>query len=295
MYAAPPAMEAVTPPVPQVVMMRTSELLDPGPPVVMMRSSEPPDLRAEFHLMRRDIEQLCENDRCQSQDIQTLRQQIGALTGEIVSLAQRKKNDQPRDQTGDLVSLARRLAILEESPLLPRMQQAEINIDTSITAINDLTLRVEALEAFEWLPQETDLERSIREIDARGNIRFDLESGRMQVLREIMFIPIKSSDKPVAKLRDPQVAAEVIDDIAALAALFEDNVLTVEGHTGGGENEFWQQLADDRARLVGQELTNRGHRAHLVKTLGMPGKTGLNKSEVVVHLTKFAPEIGEVF
>jgi len=244
--------------------------------------------------MRYEIEQLAEKDRCQSQDIQTLRQQIGALTGEIVSLSQRKKIDLPRDQTGDIVSLAQRLTILEGSPWVPRMQQAEINIDTSINAINDLTIRVEVLDALlanEGVPQESDLERSVREIDARGNVRFDLVSGRMQVLREIVFVPIKASDRPVAKLRDPQAAAEVIDDIAAVAALFENNVLTVEGHTGGGENEFWHQLADDRARLVGQELVNRGHRADVVRTLGKPGKTGLNKSEVVVHLSMSPDQI----
>lgn len=238
--------------------------MDPGPQVVVMQAE--PDWRNEFFLMRQEVEQLKANDRAQSADIQSLRQQAG----------------------GEIVSLSQRVAILEGSPWIHRMQQAEANINASITGINDLAIRVEALEAG---PQESDLERHVREIDARGNVRFDLMTGRMQVLREIAFVPLKSSDQPVAKLREPRMATEVLDDIAAIAALFENNVLTIEGHTGGGDNDFWQQLADDRARLVGQEIVNRGHRADNVRTIGKPGKTGLNKSEVICKLTMTPEEI----
>lgn len=238
--------------------------------------SAEPDWRTEFFLLRQEVEQLKANDVCQSQDIQSLRRQVG----------------------GEIVALSDRLAIIEGSPWIHRMKQAEANISaaviaindisTAVTGINDLAIRVEALEAG---PEESDLERHVREIDARGNVRFDLMSGRMQVLREIAFVPLKSSDQPIATLRDPQVAAEVIDDIAAIAALFEGDVLTIEGHTGGGDNEFWQQLANDRARLVGQEIVNRGHQADKVKTIGKPGKTGLNKSEVIVKLAMTPEEI----
>lgn len=245
-------------------MYSAAPALDPSPQVVMLHPE--PDWRAEFFLMRQEVEQLKANDVCQSQDIQSLRSQVG----------------------GEIVSLSDRLAILEGSPWIHRMKQAEANIITATTALNDLALRVDALEAG---PQESDLERHVREICARGNVRFDLMSGRMEVLREIAFVPLKSSDQPIAKLRDPDVAAEVIDDIAAIAALFENNVLTIEGHTGGGDNEFWQQLADDRARLVGQEIVNRGHRADNVNTIGKPGKSGLNKSEVIVSLSMTPEEV----
>lgn len=245
-------------------MYAAAPMMDVGPQVVMMNSGY--DFRNEFAVMRQEVEQLKQNDRIQSRELQTLRQQVGT----------------------DIASLSQRIAILEASPWLPRVQQAEININASITAINDLAIRIEALEAG---PQETDLERRVREIDARGNVRFDLMTGRMQVLREIAFVPLKSSDQPVAKLRDPRAAAEVIDDIAAIAALFENNVLTIEGHTGGGDNSFWQELADDRARLVGQQIVFRGHRADNVQTIGKPGKSGLNRSEVVVKLTMTPEEL----
>lgn len=239
--------------------------VDPTPPQVLMLQPEP-DWRTEFFLMRKEVEQLKANDVCQSQDIQSLRAQVG----------------------GEFVSLSDRLAILEGSPWIHRMKQAEANIITATTAINNLAVRVDLLEAG---PQESDLERHVREICARGNVSFDLMSGRMEVLREIAFVPLKSSDQPIAKLRDPDVAAEVIDDIAAIAVLFANNVLTIEGHTGGSDNVFWQQLADDRARLVGQEIVNRGHRADNVNTIGRPGKSGLNKSEVIVSLAMTPEEV----
>jgi len=198
-----------------------------------------------------------------------------------------------RHFSAEFTKLSQRLATLESSQsqwdeLRARFVEDEQAIAQNLQSIDDLSLRVEALEKGS---PENDLERAVREINSRGNVRFDIMSGHMQVLKEIVFVPVKAAEKPVATLRDPHAAAVVLDDIAAVGALFANNVLTVEGHTGGGNNEFWQQLADDRARLVGNELISRGHRAEILKTKGLPGKNGINKSEVKVVLSMTREEL----
>lgn len=151
--------------------------------------------------------------------------------------------------------------------------------------IEQLKNRVSSLEVPQVMaiPQESELERRIREIELRGNVRIDWQRGLVEVLREIGFVPRRTTESPDAELANPSAACFIFDDVAEAAGLVGGTV-TVEGHTRGGESDFWQALAMDRARLVGKALIDRGIDQNRIVTRGMPGKSGLNKVAVLIHL-----------
>lgn len=151
--------------------------------------------------------------------------------------------------------------------------------------IEQLKNRVSSLEVPQVMaiPQESELERRIREIELRGNVRIDWQRGLVEVLREIGFVPRRTTESPDAELANPSAACFIFDDVAEAAGLVGGTV-TVEGHTRGGESDFWQALAMDRARLVGKALIDRGIDQNRIVTRGMPGKRGLNKVAVLIHL-----------
>jgi len=161
-----------------------------------------------------------------------------------------------------------------------------LSVESQLRAeIELLKNRVSSLEVIPAIPQESELERRIREIELRGNVRIDWQRGLVEVLREIRFIPRKTTESPDAELLNPSAACFIFDDVAEAAGLVGGTV-TVEGHTRGGESDFWQALAMDRARLVGKALIDRGIDQNRVVTRGMPGKRGLNKVAVLIHLDR---------
>lgn len=48
--------------------------------------------------------------------------------------------------------------------------------------------------------------------------------------------------------------------------------MIVEGHTGGtSPPEYWQELADNRAKLICTTLVRKGVKPSLIQPLGVPG------------------------
>lgn len=121
----------------------------------------------------------------------------------------------------------------------------------------------------------------LQSIQSRGNILVD--GSRIEVLKQIPFAPRRLKDAPTAELSDPGAAKPIFDDIAAACQHLGEKVI-VEGHTKGGTTKFWQELADNRARLVGQALIDRGVDPTHLTTRGLPGTRGLNKVTCVVHV-----------
>lgn len=130
-----------------------------------------------------------------------------------------------------------------------------------------------------------DLRKALDKIEGRGNIQVDISSepGQVHLIRPLLFQRRTAGDPPTADFSQPDLAQNICDDLAEVAKLFDCSV-TVEGHTKGGEGEFWQALANNRARLVAEKLVSLGIDADKISCQGRPGKLGLNNSCTVVRL-----------
>lgn len=128
--------------------------------------------------------------------------------------------------------------------------------------------------------------RKLLDIEDRKNVRIDYRSGDVEIIREIPFDPKRHDEEPLGEYVDEDVAVQVLTDVKDIWEVFKVS-MTVEGHTKGGETEFWQALADNRAATIVCTLTDLGvDPAHLISR-GLPGKKGLNKVGVRVKLDIF--------
>merc|ERR1712224_277600 len=123
-------------------------------------------------------------------------------------------------------------------------------------------------------------------IEDRGNVAINFRTGEVDVKRDIPFDPKNQQEEPLGEFKDEQVALEIIGDIFEIWDLFKVN-LAIEGHTKGGENDFWQALANNRAQLIVDTLHGMGVDKKKMTSKGLPGKLGLNKVGVVVQLDIF--------
>lgn len=126
----------------------------------------------------------------------------------------------------------------------------------------------------------------IQNIEDRGNLVVDYRTGDVEVAREIPFEAKRQSEEPLAEFKDATVAREILFDIVELWEVFRV-VMTIEGHTKGGETGFWQALADNRAELIVSTLEEMGVCPEMMVAKGLPGKKGLNKVGVMVRFDIF--------
>eukprot|EP00929_Paragymnodinium_shiwhaense_P073504 TRINITY_DN37475_c0_g1_i3.p1 TRINITY_DN37475_c0_g1~~TRINITY_DN37475_c0_g1_i3.p1 ORF type:complete len:402 (+),score=62.92 TRINITY_DN37475_c0_g1_i3:53-1258(+) len=238
------------------------------------------DMSALTDLIERVEGRLLQVDAQQEQRVQVLEDDRLKVSEEVAALREelaeerrlrRKEMEQHIHVEGSLRQaideLRLLIAVREPLPVPPEPQETRCQ--------NEVPVPPE--------PQETETERRVREVELNGNIEVDLRNGRINVLRPIEFVPRRKTDLPTADLADPSSAQRILDDIASVQKLFNQHVI-VEGHTRGGESEFWQVLADDRARLVGDALEAVGVPRKQISTRGLPGKLGMNKVDVVVLL-----------
>mmetsp|Transcript_58773 Transcript_58773/g.108492 ORF Transcript_58773/g.108492 Transcript_58773/m.108492 type:complete len:448 (-) Transcript_58773:126-1469(-) len=120
-------------------------------------------------------------------------------------------------------------------------------------------------------PAVLDVEKRVREIEARGNLAFNLKTGGVTLLSDFEFTP-GNQETPRAGFLDPQRVAPILDDLAALASLFGTCIL--EAHSRKKGTPFWQTLANNRADLVAGQLVSRGVSADKIAARGSPGKVG---------------------
>merc|ERR1712070_95017 len=90
---------------------------------------------------------------------------------------------------------------------------------------------------------------AIQVVEQRGNIQVDLRQGRVTILKSLEFDLRTTKEEPTAVFSDPCQAQAICKDLAEVANIFGCSVL-IEGHTRGGEGEFWQKLAENRALAV---------------------------------------------
>jgi len=128
-----------------------------------------------------------------------------------------------------------------------------------------------------------ELQRNLHRVEARGNVQVDFDMGLIRLVNPISFTPKTTRDEPKAEFSRPEVAVAICRDLAEVAVLF-GCPMSVEGHTKGGEGEFWQTLANDRARVVVEKIVEAGGDESKITSEGKPGKLGLNESKTIVHI-----------
>jgi len=132
-------------------------------------------------------------------------------------------------------------------------------------------------------PPETPLRLAVRLVEQRGNIRVNHITGQVTLLRSLQFQPRTTKDEPTAVFRDPDVAEAICRDLAEISNIFSCP-MTIEGHTKGGESEFWQTLANRRARVVAEAMIDFGANPSLLHTQGLPGRLGKNEVKTEVYM-----------
>lgn len=144
-------------------------------------------------------------------------------------------------------------------------------------------------------PPETPLRQAVKMIERRGNIRVNHQTGHVQLQRQIQFQPRTTKDEPTAVFRDLDAADAICRDLAEICSLF-GCPMTIEGHTKGGESDFWLTLANDRSRVVAEKMIEFGAPAHLLHTQGLPGRMGKNNvcTEVYMDVSNIKDENSQV-
>lgn len=132
-------------------------------------------------------------------------------------------------------------------------------------------------------PPDTPLRAAVRMVENRGNIRVSHATGQVSLLRRLDFQPRTTKEEPSAVFRDPDVAEAICKDLAEISSIF-NCPMTIEGHTKGGESEFWQTLANRRARIVAELMIDFGAEPSLLHTCGLPGRHGKNAVDTEVHM-----------
>jgi len=132
-------------------------------------------------------------------------------------------------------------------------------------------------------PPETPLRAETRIVENRGNVKVNHQTGHVQLLRPIGFQPRTTKEEPTAVFRDPDLALSICKDIAEISNIFRCP-MTIEGHTKGGESDFWQTLANRRASLVADKMVEFGANANLLETRGLPGRLGKNEVRTEIHM-----------
>jgi hypothetical protein len=138
---------------------------------------------------------------------------------------------------------------------------------------------------------DTPLRMATRLVEQRGNLQVNHSSGHVMILRPLKFEPRTTKEKPTAVFIDVGIAEAVCKDLAELSNIF-NCPMTIEGHTKGGESQFWQQLADNRARVVVELMIDLGANRNLLRAQGKPGRLGKNevRTEVFMDINNIADE-----
>jgi len=165
-----------------------------------------------------------------------------------------------------------------------RREVTERRLQALFTEVEALKVRAGAQSASSYV-LAPDVRHSLDVIEARGNVKVEFREGHLHVdlLRPIAFVPRTTHDIPAAEFANPSVAHEICSDLAAVAVTCDCNVL-VEGNTKGGESEFWQRLADDRARIVAETMGEYGANMAKISMRGLPGKMGGHEVRTTVKL-----------
>jgi len=131
-----------------------------------------------------------------------------------------------------------------------------------------------------------DLINRLKAIEDRGNVAVSIETGVVEILKDINFVPRTRQQKPTAQFAEIEIVNPILHDIAEIAYMCSVPV-EVQGHTAGSSCNFSRELSQKRAELIVEHLGARGVEKRLMSAVGMPGEKGLNKACVVIKLDIF--------
>merc|ERR1712232_217474 len=135
-----------------------------------------------------------------------------------------------------------------------------------------------------------DMIQKIGEIESHGNVKLDLYTGDVDLVKEMEFVPRRQTEGLLAEFVDPDAVEPVLCDIAELAKMFAVPV-AIEGHTRsstkGTDDEFMERLAQMRAELVMGHLEAKGIKKNRMTARSMPGDKGLSRACVMVKFEIF--------
>jgi len=123
----------------------------------------------------------------------------------------------------------------------------------------------------------------IREIEKRGNVKFNVRTGEVDIIKGMEFATVNVSEKPVAEWADAKKGEEALQDTVEILNMF-DVPVAVESHTKGSDSKFWQGLASTRSEYIMDKLSAQGISKDQMVARGLPGKRGRNQNCMVVKM-----------
>jgi len=139
--------------------------------------------------------------------------------------------------------------------------------------------------------------RRFKDIESRGNLRLNRQTGDIKLLRPFEFLPSKAKggETPAAVLKDSEVAASVVADIVEIATFFENPIhMDVNVFKGkAGKLDVCKQQAESRAAVLTGLVSKAGvDDSSRVRIVGQVPE-GKGATGVVVRLNKdlFSEEV----
>jgi len=131
-----------------------------------------------------------------------------------------------------------------------------------------------------------DVLLKLKTIEARGNIRIDRQTGRIEFEKPLEFeIPTDPLD---AAFSQPDVTTAMLADVAEVSVLFKVpmtlDVQTVPGKVGKGNGDFWEEVAQARASLLAAELSRCGVAPAFLTTVGSMAPKGAKMGSLFIQL-----------
>jgi hypothetical protein len=129
-----------------------------------------------------------------------------------------------------------------------------------------------------------DVLSKLKTIEARGNIRIDRQTGRIEFEKPIEFDT--PTDPLSAALTQPDVTSAMFADIAEVSILFKvPMVLDVQIVPGKAPKGFdWEQVAQARANLLGAEISNCGVDRAFLTSSGSVAPKGTKMGSLFIQL-----------
>mmetsp|Transcript_36508 Transcript_36508/g.66917 ORF Transcript_36508/g.66917 Transcript_36508/m.66917 type:complete len:523 (-) Transcript_36508:52-1620(-) len=129
----------------------------------------------------------------------------------------------------------------------------------------------------------------LKQVESRGNVKLNRETGALEVLRPLEFTPCQPADgKPTPRLAEPDAAGVVLEDVASVIKLFDtstDVEVQLKEQKGlKAPAEFFSALGDASAGVIQAALLERGASPERLKAKGTAGKRGASANSIAVKL-----------
>eukprot|EP00929_Paragymnodinium_shiwhaense_P096829 TRINITY_DN58554_c0_g1_i1.p1 TRINITY_DN58554_c0_g1~~TRINITY_DN58554_c0_g1_i1.p1 ORF type:complete len:776 (+),score=202.49 TRINITY_DN58554_c0_g1_i1:66-2393(+) len=207
-----------------------------------------------------------------------LRQEVGAMgvkldvVGGRLQLIDDSARQDLRDEhgrevsklQGDLASLRKEL---DDAARQAATKSAEaMRLEKELASLNDVVGDAKAALTTAKAAPLAQAIRGLKSVEARGNIRLNLETGEVEVLRKLLFAaPVNFKEQQPPSFKHEDFAGDIFTDVSELQGLLGsrlavDCVSSVLSRNGldAGSPAFWHELAVARAEKISAELAERG-------------------------------------